>query len=66
MMGLVCVLHTGPERQQAYLGNAASIERILQFGRDLHTMGEQLKKEHGTNEANKKALKVCRCRFDYV
>lgn len=35
-----------------------SIEKILRFGRDLHLMGEQLKREKGRNEENEKALKV--------
>ena len=39
-----------------------SIEKILRFGRDLHLMGEQLKKEKGRNEENEKALKVARAR----
>jgi len=35
-----------------------NLVKILQFGRELHAMGEQLKRENGRNEANKKVLKV--------
>jgi len=42
-----------------YAETHAAIECILQFGRDLHAMGEQMKREFGENEANNKALKVC-------
>lgn len=40
-----------------YAETHAAIECILQFGRDLHAMGEQMKREFGENEANNKALK---------
>ena len=45
-------------RRQLCGGIPAAIQKMLQFGRQLHSMGEQLKREFGTNNANKKALLV--------
>lgn len=43
-------------RKQLCDRSHAAIERMLQFGRELHVMSVQLKREHGTNETNKKLL----------
>ncbi|KAK2189475.1 hypothetical protein NP493_106g07006 [Ridgeia piscesae] len=43
-------------RRQLCGGIPAAVQKMLQFGRQLHSMGEQLKREFGTNNANKKAL----------
>ena len=48
---------TCPPRQLC-CGNRATLEKVLSFGRDLQNMSLQLKREHGKNEANKKALQV--------
>ena len=45
-------------RRQLCGGSPAAVDRMLQFGRELYAMNEQLKREFGTNEANKKALRV--------
>lgn len=45
-------------RRQLCGGIPAAVQKMLQFGRQLHSMGEQLKREFGTNNANKKALLV--------
>lgn len=44
-------------RRQLCGGTQAAVERMLQFGRELHAMSEQLKREQGSNTANKKALR---------
>lgn len=46
-------------RRQVCGGSQYAIERMLQFGRDLHTMSVELKRDYGTNSANKKMLQVC-------
>ncbi|GFT52459.1 ran-binding protein 9 [Nephila pilipes] len=47
----------GPSnKKQVCGGSQAAIERMLQFGRELHTMSVQLKRDFGTNAANKKML----------
>lgn len=45
-------------RSVIYSEDYAVVERILHFGRDLHAMAEQMKREYGDNETNNKALKV--------
>ena len=45
-------------KRQLCGGNPAAVQKMLQYGRQLHSMGEQLKREFGTNSANKKALLV--------
>lgn len=45
-------------RPVVYSEDYAVVERILHFGRDLHAMAEQMKREYGDNETNNKALKV--------
>ena len=45
-----------PNRKQLCGGSAAAMKKMLQFGRELRAMSEQLKQEYGTNEANKKAM----------
>ncbi|XP_035218800.1 ran-binding protein 9-like isoform X1 [Stegodyphus dumicola] len=43
-------------RKQVCGGSQAAIERMLNFGRELHSMSVQLKRDYGTNTANKKML----------
>ncbi|GIY63056.1 ran-binding protein 9 [Caerostris extrusa] len=43
-------------KKQVCGGSQAAIERMLQFGRELHSMSVQLKRDFGTNTANKKML----------
>uniref|UniRef100_A0A8C1WC43 RAN binding protein 9 n=1 Tax=Cyprinus carpio TaxID=7962 RepID=A0A8C1WC43_CYPCA len=38
-------------------GSQAAIERMIQFGRELQSMSEHLRRERGKNSANKKMLK---------
>ncbi|KXJ22092.1 ran-binding protein 9 [Exaiptasia diaphana] len=42
--------------RQLCCGNRSSLEKVLSFGRDLQNMSVQLRREHGKNESNKKAL----------
>ena len=46
------------QRRQLCGGNQAAIEKMLQFGKDLQAMSQQLRREYGKNPANKKALQV--------
>ncbi|CAL1297085.1 unnamed protein product [Larinioides sclopetarius] len=43
-------------KKQVCGGSQAAIERMLQFGRELHSMSVALKRDYGTNAANKKML----------
>ena len=45
-------------KRQLCGGSQLAIEKMLQFGRELQAMSTQLRKEHGKDEANKKALQV--------
>ena len=45
-------------KRQLCGGTQAAVECMLQFGRELHAMSEQLRRDHGSNPANKKALRV--------
>ena len=45
-------------KRQLCGGSQIAIEKMLQFGRELQAMSTKLKKDHGKNEANKKALQV--------
>ena len=47
-------------RRQLCGGTQAAVEKMLAFGRDLHSMSEHLKHEYGTNETNKNTLRVNR------
>lgn len=47
------------DSRQACCHNRTVLEKILAFGRDLQNMSVQLRREHGKNETNKKALRVC-------
>lgn len=42
-----------PPKRQLCGGSQAAMERMLQFGRELHAMSVQLKHEYGTNKVNK-------------
>ena len=46
------------ESRQTCCQNRTVLEKILTFGRDLQNMSVQLRREHGKNETNKKALRV--------
>ena len=46
-----------PQRQ-TLCGNRTALERILTFGREIQSMSISLRREHGKNETNKKALQV--------
>lgn len=45
-------------KRQLCGGSQAAIERMIQFGRELQSMSEHLRRERGKNSANKKMLKV--------
>ncbi|XP_013785346.1 ran-binding protein 9-like [Limulus polyphemus] len=45
-----------PPRRLMCGGSQLALERMLQFGRELHSFSVQLKREFGTNDANKKML----------
>ncbi|XP_013789921.1 ran-binding protein 9-like isoform X2 [Limulus polyphemus] len=45
-----------PPRRLMCGGSQLALERMLQFGRELHSFSVQLKREFGTNETNKKML----------
>ena len=47
------------DSRQGCCHNRTVLEKILAFGRDLQNMSVQLRREHGKNETNKKALRVC-------
>ena len=58
---LVCLADTDPplsNKHQVCGGSQLAIEKMLQFGKELQAMSTKLKKDHGKNEANKKALQV--------
>lgn len=44
------------KRSSCVLGNVDLIEKILAYGRELKALSVELKQEHGTNPANKRAL----------
>ncbi|XP_028391948.1 uncharacterized protein LOC114516621 [Dendronephthya gigantea] len=44
------------KRSSCTLGNNDLIEKILVYGRELKSLSVELKQEHGTNPANKRAL----------
>lgn len=44
-------------------GNQAATEKMIQFGRELQTLSEQLCREFGTNTTHKKMLQVRRDGF---
>ncbi|KAK7159309.1 hypothetical protein R3I94_005594 [Phoxinus phoxinus] len=44
-------------KRQLCGGSQAAIERMIQFGRELQSMSELLRRERGKNSANKKMLK---------
>lgn len=46
------------ESRQTCCHNRTVLEKILTFGRELQNMSIQLRREHGKNETNKKALQV--------
>ncbi|TSK82128.1 Ran-binding protein 9 [Bagarius yarrelli] len=44
-------------KRQLCGGSQAAIERMIHFGRELQSMSEHLRREHGKNSTNKKMLK---------
>lgn len=44
-----------PNRKSSKSG----VERMLEFGKELYQMSQQLEKEKGENEVNRKMLEVC-------
>lgn len=46
------------ESRQTCCHNRTVLEKILTFGRELQNMSIQLRREHGKNETNKKALQA--------
>ena len=54
---LFMVSDSCPQRQ-TLCGNRTALERILTFGREIQSMSISLRREHGKNETNKKALQV--------
>ncbi len=53
-------------RRQLYGGNQAATERMLHFGRELKGMSIQLKREYGSNDANRKLLHVSHQEFNHT
>ncbi|XP_050050150.1 ran-binding protein 9 [Dermacentor andersoni] len=49
-------MEVDPPKRQLCGGNQAAMERMLQFGRELHLMSVQLKHQYGTNKANRKMI----------
>uniref|UniRef100_A0A8C0YED9 RAN binding protein 9 n=2 Tax=Cyprinus carpio TaxID=7962 RepID=A0A8C0YED9_CYPCA len=50
-------LDSAQSKRQLCGGSQAAIERMIQFGRELQSMSENLRRERGKNSANKKMLK---------
>lgn len=44
------------QKRQLCGGSQAAIEKMLQFGRELQGMSQQLRRQYGKNETNKRAL----------
>ena len=53
-----CGSASSGSRRQLCGGTQAAVEKMLAFGRELHSMSECLKRDFGTNETNKKTLRV--------
>ena len=49
---------TAQKPSSCVLANNDLIEKILAYGRELKRLSVELKQEHGTNPANKRALEV--------
>ncbi|XP_002404276.3 ran-binding protein 9 [Ixodes scapularis] len=49
-------MEVDPPKRQLCGGSQAAMERMLQFGRELHVMSIQLKHEYGTNKNNRKMI----------
>lgn len=55
----VCVADEGcNNNRQLCGGNQAATERMIQFGRELQALNEQLCREYGKNATHKKMLQV--------
>uniref|UniRef100_A0A8C2BZV7 RAN binding protein 9 n=1 Tax=Cyprinus carpio TaxID=7962 RepID=A0A8C2BZV7_CYPCA len=51
------MVDSAQSKRQLCGGSQAAIERMIQFGRELQSMSEHLRRERGKNSANKKMLK---------
>ncbi|CAN8000727.1 unnamed protein product [Ixodes pacificus] len=51
-------MEVDPPKRQLCGGSQAAMERMLQFGRELHVMSIQLKHEYGTNKNNRKMIQA--------
>lgn len=59
--GRVCVWSehgSCPKKAQLCGGSRAATERMIQFGRELQVLSEQLCRDYGKNTAHKKMLQV--------
>lgn len=54
------------ESRQPCCHNRTVLEKILTFGRELQNMSIQLRREHGKNETNKKALQVSHSHYSFI
>jgi hypothetical protein len=48
----------GSSGRQLCGGSKSAIEKMLQFGRDLQTMSQNLRRQYGHNDNNKKLIQV--------
>lgn len=54
----LCVLDDSCSSRQLCGGNQAATERMIQFGRELQALSEQLCRQYGKNATHKKMLQV--------
>lgn len=58
MRAYLCVLDDSCSSRQLCGGNQAATERMIQFGRELQALSEQLCRQYGKNATHKKMLQV--------
>ena len=58
IFSIIFFQETSQKRSSCTLGNNDLIEKILAYGRELKSLSVELKQEHGTNPANRRALEV--------
>lgn len=58
MQACLCVLDDSCTSRQLCGGNQAATERMIQFGRELQALSEQLCRQYGKNATHKKMLQV--------
>ena len=51
-------MDSAPNKRQLCGGSQVAVEKMLQFGKELQAMSQQLKRQYGKNEYNKHALQV--------